>query len=477
MPREAQPAIEDRSQTDHTGAHSTLERPRVVGGSIEVPSLTLEVMAGPDIGRALSVDPSEQVGRVFVGKSKACQLELSDPLASRRHFAIEVEGSCARLTDLDSTNGTLVNGVRVLEALLFGGELVRVGDTTIALRLGAKRTRKLSGATRFGRFLGASPELTRLYPVCERLALSDVPVILEGETGTGKELLAEAIHEASPRASGPFVVFDCTTSPAGLLEARLFGHERGAFTSAVGARAGVFEEATGGTLLIDEIGDLDIALQAKLLRAVQTGQVQRLGAATWIKTNVRILAATRRDLEREIQAGRFRDDLYYRLAVARLEIPPLRRRVGDIRLLAEHLWAQACPDGSPITEDLVARLESYAWPGNVRELSNAVLHHATLGDLADASGLARSAGPVNDEGDDAPRPAAAGRPDPSDGIIASVVARALPFPRARQEVMEAFEERYVDAMLQKHDHNISKAAAAAGIARRYFYTIRTRRGR
>ncbi|MDB4995566.1 MAG: Response regulator of zinc sigma-54-dependent two-component system [Myxococcaceae bacterium] len=473
MTRAAQPAVDDPA---HPTMHSTLERPTIVAATIDVPALTLEVIAGPDIGRAVAVDPAEEVGRIFVGKSKACQLELSDPLASRRHFALLIEGNGARLTDLDSTNGTQVNGVRVLEALVFGGELVRVGDTTIAVRIGAKRPRKLSGATRFGRFLGASPELTRLYPVCERLALSDVPVILEGETGTGKELLAEALHEASSRASGPFIVFDCTTSPAGLLEARLFGHERGAFTGAVGARPGVFEEASGGTLLIDEIGDLDVALQAKLLRAVQTGQVQRLGGTTWIKTDVRVLAATRRDLEREIQAGRFRDDLYYRLAVARLEIPPLRRRAGDVRLLAEHLWAQACPAGPPIAEDLVVRLESYAWPGNVRELSNAILHHAALGDLADVDGVARTASRATD---DAIEPGAGPRrsADPSDGIIASVVARGLPFPRARREVMEAFEERYVDAMLEKHEHNISKAAAAAGIARRYFYTIRTRRGR
>jgi two-component system, NtrC family, response regulator HydG len=460
-----------------TAAHSTLERPRETTGSTSLPTLSLEIIAGPDIGKAVVIDPAESVGRIFVGKSKACQLELTDSLASRRHLAIALEAGGARLTDLDSTNGTLVNGVRVLEAILLGGELVRIGDTTLALRLGERRTRKLSGATRFGRFLGASPELTRLYPVCERLALSDVPVIIEGETGTGKELLAEALHEASPRASGPFVVFDCTTSPSGLLEARLFGHERGAFTGAVGARPGVFEEASGGTLLIDEIGDLDVALQAKLLRAVQTGQVQRLGGAAWIKTDVRVLAATRRDLEREIQAGRFRDDLYYRLAVARLEIPPLRRRASDIRLLAEHLWAQACPDAPPIGDELVARLERYAWPGNVRELSNAILHHAALGDLADAARLARAVPPM--AGDDdraAPEPRAA-RPEPGESVIASVIQRGLSFPRARQEVMEAFEERYVDAMLDKHDHNISKAAAAAGIARRYFYTIRTRRGR
>lgn len=449
---------------------STLERPRVETETVDVTPLRLEIIAGPDAGKALDVDPESNLARVFAGKSEACELTLTDPLASRRHCAFATEGARVRVTDLDSTNGTFVNGVRVVEALLYGGELVRVGDTTIAVRFGQKRTRRLAGATRFGRLLGASPAMQRLHPLCERLARSDVPVILEGETGTGKELLAESLHEASARASGPFVVFDCTTSPAGLLEARLFGHERGAFTGAVTTRPGVFEEASGGTLLIDEIGDLDVTLQAKLLRAVQSGQVQRLGGTAWIQTNVRVLAATRRDLESEIQAGRFRDDLYYRLAVARIELPPLRRREGDVRLLAEHFWGLALPDGPPIAETLRARFESYTWPGNVRELYNAVLHHAALGDLADTDAVLARAG--EEPGANAGATTVAAR-----DVVDGVIARGVPFPQARQKVLEAFEERYVDAMLAKHDNNISKAAAAAGIARRYFYTIRTRRGR
>jgi DNA-binding NtrC family response regulator len=458
------------NERTHEGG-STLERPRIETETVEVASLRLEVIAGPDMGKALDVDPDRAAARVFVGKSSACDLELSDPLASRRHCAFDALGANVRITDLESTNGTFVNGVRVVEALLYGGELVRIGDTTLAVRFGPRHTRRLSGATRFGRLLGASASMQRLHPLCERLARSDVPVILEGETGTGKELLAESMHEASARANGPFVVFDCTTSPAGLLEARLFGHERGAFTGAVTARPGVFEEASGGTLLIDEIGDLDVALQAKLLRAVQSGQVQRLGGTSWLRTNVRVLAATRRDLESEIQAGRFRDDLYYRLAVARIELPPLRRRKGDVRLLAEHFWSVAMPGGPRIAEELLARFESYAWPGNVRELYNAVLHHAALGDLADTGAMLASArgatSATHEDGEGGAEP----------DMVAAVIARGLPFPQARQRVLEAFEERYVDAMLEKHDNNISKAAAAAGIARRYFYTIRTRRGR
>ncbi len=444
---------------------STLERPVTARPTFAVPTVQLEVIAGPDVGGRARMDASSP-GRVYVGKSEACQLRLSDPLVSRRHLALEFDGGRVRLTDLDSKNGTLVNAFPVVEAFLAGGELVRVGDTTIAVRFGEIVQTELEGANRFGRVIGSSPEMMRLYPICQRLALSDVPVILEGETGTGKELLAEALHEASARAGGPFVVFDCTTFAPSLMEAKLFGHEKGAFTGAIAARPGVFEEANGGTLLIDEIGDLDVGLQAKLLRAVQSGQVQRLGGTSWIKTNVRILAATRRDLEREIQAGRFRDDLYYRLAVARIELPPLRRRRGDVRLLAATFWRGLCRNAEPVPEDLLDRLEGYTWPGNVRELYNAVANRVALGDLADMDGLRRTS----------PPPGADSKPEASD-VIAEVVASGLPFPQARQRVLEAFEERYVDKMLAEHGNNISKAAAASGIARRYFYTVRARRGR
>lgn len=445
---------------------STLERPHVAGKAVDVPSMRLEIVSGVDAGRLLALDALTP-GRVFVGTSNACQLKLSDPLVSRRHFAVEVHGAQWRLTDLESTNGTSVNGVAIGEAFLHGGELVRAGDTTIAVRIGASVPARLSASSRFGRLLGSSPAMLRLHPICEKLSLTDIPVIIEGETGTGKEVLAEAIHENGPRARGPFVVFDCTTTPPGLVESRLFGHERGAFTGAVSFRPGVFEEAREGTLFIDEIGDLDVALQAKLLRAVQSQEVQRLGGTQWIRTDVRIIAATRRDLEKEIQAGRFRDDLYYRLAVARVELPPLRRRTGDIHLLAAHFWKAVAPDSSELPLDFAERLETYDWPGNVRELYNAVLHRAALGEHADVVGLRRSAPPGSADSES----------KISEDIITKVIARELPFPTARQRVLEEFEERYVHAVLKKNDFNVSKAAAQAGIARRYFYTIRSRNGR
>jgi two-component system, NtrC family, response regulator HydG len=443
---------------------STVERDQVLAPRLDLASFVVEVTRGPSRGKSLAVDASVPA-RVFVGKSEACQLVVDDPLVSRRHLALSLEGESLRLSDLESKNGTVVGALRVVEAFLFGGEVVTIGDSSLAIkRAGATTRARVPAAMRFGRLVGASPAMRRLYPLFERLALSDVPVILEGETGTGKELLAEAIHEASPRASEPFVVFDCTVGPSTLVEAMLFGHEKGAFTGADVSRAGVFEQAHGGTLFIDEIGDLDVRLQAKLLRAVERGEVQRLGSATWFKSDARLLAATRRDLEKEVQAGRFRDDLYYRLAVARVELPPLRRREGDVGLLAQHFWASMTRE--PMPADFLARLEEYAWPGNVRELHNAVAHRVALGDLANPAALRRASVPPPDEPTGATK-----------DLVAEVIGTDLPFVQARQRVIEDFERRYVDHVLAKHDGKISKAAAASGLARRYFYSIRSRNER
>jgi DNA-binding NtrC family response regulator len=321
--------------------------------------------------------------------------------------------------------------------------------------------------------------MRRLYPLLARLSASDVPVIIEGETGTGKELVAESIHEQGRRAQRPFVVFDCTAVPPSLVESALFGHERGAFTGAVGPRKGVFEQAHGGTLLIDEIGDLALGLQAKLLRAVERHEVQRVGGTSWIKVDVRVLCATRRDLEREIQEGRFRDDLYYRLAVARIELPPLRRRGADVTLLAEYFWRTLGGGDTPVPADLLGRLDGYAWPGNIRELHNAVVHRLALGDLSELEGLWRRmdaqgapATPAAVELPPVPErvPASAA---PSD-IIAAILEEALPFPMAREKILRDFERRYVEWIVERHGGNMTRAAAASGMARRSLYAIKSR---
>src|SRR5690606_3231746 len=253
----------------------------------------ITVTAGEDAGKAYALDGSQPY-RVLVGTAEACGLRLSDRTVSRRHVALDPVGRRVRATDLGSTNGTRVNGLLITEAFLEGGEVITVGSTTFRVDLENRRGQvQVSHRTHFGNLIGVSTEMRRLYPLCERLAQSDVPVLLEGEAGTGKELMAEAIHLEGPRGQGPFVVLDCTSVPPNLLELELFGHETGAFVGAHAARAGVFEQANGGTLLIDEIGDLDPALQLKVLSAIERQEVCPIGGNLMRRLNVRVIASTR----------------------------------------------------------------------------------------------------------------------------------------------------------------------------------------
>jgi two-component system response regulator HydG len=303
-----------------------------------------------------------------------------------------------------------------------------------------------------------------LYPLCQKLAASDIPVIIEGETGTGKEVLAECLHEQGPRATGPFIVFDCTAVPPSLVESELFGHEKGAFTGAVSTRKGVFEEAHGGTLLIDEIGDLDKPLQAKLLRALERYEVRRVGGNRWIKVDVRVISATRRDLDRAVQEGTFRDDLFHRLAVGRIELPPLRRRHGDIVALATH-FCRALGHSTALPPEVLASWQSMPWPGNARELRNAVARYLALGDLAPLSTSSTPTNPTNP----------AGHPDEErTDLIERVLAQDLPLARAREVLVREFEQRYVARVLAQHGGVVTRAATASGIARRHFQRLRAR---
>ncbi|AKU97929.1 Response regulator of zinc sigma-54-dependent two-component system [Labilithrix luteola] len=397
-------------------------------------------------------------GRLLLGSGPACELRLTDRELSRRHASLEVVDRSLRLVDLGSTNGTFVNGVRVRDALLVGGEQLRVGGIVLRIeRSVLDAPPPLPPVVSFGPLVGASTEMRRLYPLCERLAAANVPVIIEGETGTGKEALAEALHTMGPRAQGPFVVFDCTAVPPNLVESELFGHEKGAFTGATAQRRGVFELASGGTLLIDEIGDLDASLQPKLLRAVERSEVRRIGGDKPIRVDVRILAATRRDLDKEVQAGRFRDDLFHRLAVTRIELPPLRERRGDITVLARWLCHQLGADASALPHDVLKRWEREPWPGNVRQLRNAVARFLALGDLA------------------APSTSPTASPNaPATDPISGVLSERLPFARARERIMADFERRYVEQMLADHGGDIVRAAEASGMSRRYFTMLRAR---
>jgi len=420
-------------------------------------SFTIAVLDGA--GERIVVDGTHPTA-VLVGQSPACDLRVSDPAVSRRHAAFEIVGERLKVTDLGSTNGTYVGSLAVAEAFLNGGETVRLGATPLSIERGPlTKSPPLEPVTSFGNVVGWSREMRRLYPLCRRLAAADVPVIIEGRTGTGKEALAEAIHEQGPRAAGPFIVFDCTAVPPSLVESELFGHERGAFTGAVSRRRGVFEQAHGGTLLIDEIGDLEPSLQPKLLRAIERSEIKRVGGDETIKVDVRLLAATRRDLDREVQAGRFRDDLFHRLAVARIELPSLAQRKGDIELLARHFAKSLGGTEASLPADVLRRWEEHGWPGNVRELRNAVARYLALGELAPVTASAAAGSPESHEADDP---------------IARVLRLRLPLAVARERVVDELERRYVETVLAEHGGNVSRAAAASGIGRRYFHRLKAR---
>jgi two-component system response regulator HydG len=414
----------------------------------------LSVIHGPDRGLRVPID-GRSVPRLLIGQNAGCAIRLSDACVSRRHAALDVTETL-KITDLASTNGTFVDGVSIIEAVVRPGQCIRTGNTVFRVEAAFVPDNDTAFEEGFGRFLGSSAEVRRLYPVFKKLAVSAVPLLIEGETGTGKEVLAEAIHEASPRSTGPFLVFDCTTVAASIIESELFGHERGAFTGAVSARRGIFEESDHGTLFIDEVGDLDLSLQSKLLRAIERSEIRRVGGSRSLRIDVRVIAATRRNIDREVREGRFRDDLFYRLAVGRVELPPLRQRTGDVRFLAEHFWSMLSRDGRPLPANTIEKWENQRWAGNVRELYNAVARQLALGESAQQE-FAQA--------------------EETKDFIDSVVSLGLAYPVARDRVHREFERRFIAHVLAKHGNNVAKAAAASGIARRYFQVLRARQAR
>jgi transcriptional regulator with PAS, ATPase and Fis domain len=308
----------------------------------------------------------------------------------------------------------------------------------------------------FGAAIGVSPAMRHLFAVLERAAQSDVTVLLEGESGVGKEVLARAIHTRSQRAGGPFVTVDCGAIPSSLIESELFGHERGAFTGATHARSGVFEQADGGTIFLDEIGELPLDLQPKLLRAIEAREVRPVGANAARAVDVRIVAATNRRLAEAAASGEFRRDLFYRLAVARIVVPPLRERREDILPLARSFVRAATRDAcAELPADFAALLGSYAWPGNVRELRNVVERWALLG-VRDARTLFDEAGKV------------------TAGELEDL--SHLPYHEARRVVLERFERQYLPKVLSDAGGVVARAAAHAQVARPSFYRMLERLG-
>jgi len=341
----------------------------------------LTIVKGPDKGKETML----QKPLVLIGSLVENDLVLTDPTVSRRHAAVEEKADGYVIQDLDSTNGTLLDGVRVREAYLTPGSVIGLGQTEISFSPVEERIEiPRSDRHRFGELIGSSSSMQEVYGILERVAPTDVTVLLDGETGTGKELAARAIHSNSRRSTGPFVVVDCGAVAPNLIESELFGHEKGAFTDAVKSRQGAFELADGGTIFLDEIGELSLDLQPKLLRALDRREIKRVGADRPVTVNVRVISATNKDLEREVKEGRFREDLYYRLSVVRIYMPPLRKREEDIETIALYLLKGISSEiGKKITglsPEASSALTAYSWPGNVRELKNVLGRAAALCD-------------------------------------------------------------------------------------------------
>ena len=366
---------------------------------------------------------------------------------------------------LATAHATIETAVQAMRrgALHYLTKPLRYDELALVLRhaVEAERARRdlvrlrgeLERVAGFEEMVGSSPQMQEVFSLVEQIAPTDATVLLRGETGTGKELVARAIHRRSARAERPFVAVNCSAIPRELMESEFFGHEKGSFTGAVGRRAGRFEQADGSTLFLDEVGELDLGLQAKLLRVLQEREFTRVGSEKAIRADVRIVAATNRDLEALVKDGRFRDDLYYRLNVIPLKLPPLRERAGDIPALLEHFlrsFASSYGKATPVAPpELLAAARGHPWPGNVRELRNVCERAVLMGWPAVAPILE---GPARVE-----------------SSVATLVDLTLPFQEAKQRLVDRFEREYLERLLAEHRGRIGEVARAAGMAERNLY--------
>jgi len=435
-----------------------------------VEKLKITVVDSPDTakqGQSFSFAQDE----IRIGSSDELDLWLADPAVSRDHLSIRAGEQGWVVADNDSTNGTFVGDLRVMRVAVRDETLVRVGATVLRLEpAGEHVEQELSTHSSFGRMLGQSPTMREMFAVLEKVAGSDLTVLIEGETGTGKELAAEALHESSGR-SGPFVTLNCGAIPRELIESELMGHVKGAFTGAVSDRPGAFVSANGGTLLLDEVGELPLDMQAKLLRVLERREVKPVGSDADQSVDVRVLAATNRHLSKDAEQGSFRRDLYFRLAVVVVRIPPLRTRLDDLQLLVDHIQGElnrrrivTGQEGlDPIGDTAMAMLRRYDFPGNVRELRNIVERwsvlgaHAAPGNPAVRSGVTNQGAATGTMGDDV-----------DDSLL------SLPYHEAKDAWIERFERAYVDTALDKAGGNVSQAARDAKVDRRHLQRLMAR---
>jgi transcriptional regulator with GAF, ATPase, and Fis domain len=421
------------------------------------------VLSGAARGQSVAI-PGGPGEVLRVGKSPDNGLVLPDDTVSRQHFEIARTGAGLEVRDLGSRNGTKIGGARITTALVEPGAILKAGEVELLIRvetMGAAIAPSLD--TRFGEAIGQGLPMRRIFGLLERVAKTTATVLLMGETGTGKDVLARSIHAQSPRAKGPFEVVDCGAVAPNLIESELFGHERGAFTGAVGSRAGAFERAAGGTVFLDELGELPLELQPKLLRVLEAREIKRVGGNRTLPTDVRVIAATTKNLPNEVKKGRFREDLWFRLAVVPVHVPPLRERLDDLPMLAERILESA-GEGEKlvISSEVLGELRAHDWPGNVRELRN-VLDRAAL--------LARAMGEtVIRQVEIAPARVDA----ESDDIFR--FRPGLTWREAKSRVDALFERRYLSWLLERHGNNASAAAREAQLDRKYLAEVARRHG-
>ena len=477
---------------EHSGLTTVFEGERATVRRLRKAKLV--VLEGADQGKQIEVSKSRCSG----GRSIINDLVIQDKAVSGTHFEIAVRDDGYRLRDLNSRNGTYVNDLQIREVYLRPGVTFRVGQTKVQFQPTQDVVEiELSKKDRFDKVVGSSAAMREIFASLEKVSPSELTCLITGETGTGKELIARGIHNASKRVKKPFVVLDCGSIPKDLIESTLFGHEKGSFTGAVGQHRGCFEQANGGTIFLDEIGELDVTLQPKLLRVLEQREIKRVGGDKTIPVDVRVLAATNRDLRAEVNNGNFREDLYFRLSVVHIELPPLRERREDVPPIVQHFLREvASRRGMTLSfgQDAMAALVSHAWPGNVRELRNVVERAAALSDgpvitRADLV-FGREGGPspivahdLAQAGTDAARRAAAALSGielpPQTGPATfdpSLLKPGLGFKSAKQSVVDAFERAYLGALLQRNEGNITRSAQEAGLTRYHLRELLKRHG-